>query len=79
MSAQRVIIKKRFGQLLTQLGCQMDGPHGNNLQLTMQAINRTGTGMITFAEFSRWYIGSEARIEIKMKKIFDKFDVGLEV
>lgn len=65
-----------LGELLSQLGCDIHGKHANNLQLAMQAINRTGNGMITFEEFSRWYVGSEARIEVKMQKIFDKFDTN---
>lgn len=65
-----------LAELMSHLGCKVEGVNSVNLQLAMQTINCTGTGKISFEEFSRWYIGSEARIEIKMRRIFDKFDAN---
>eukprot|EP00746_Dinoflagellata_sp_MGD_P144701 gnl/MRDRNA2_/MRDRNA2_77405_c0_seq2.p1 gnl/MRDRNA2_/MRDRNA2_77405_c0~~gnl/MRDRNA2_/MRDRNA2_77405_c0_seq2.p1 ORF type:complete len:746 (+),score=109.26 gnl/MRDRNA2_/MRDRNA2_77405_c0_seq2:159-2396(+) len=60
-------------ELLQFLGCKTTR---ENLEMAMKTINTSVTGLITFDEFSRWYIGSEARIEIKMRRVFDKFDTN---
>lgn len=58
-------------QLLTDLGLNRDS---RSMEVAMKTINRNAAGKIGFEEFKKWYMASEARIEIKMRRIFEKFD-----
>eukprot|EP00929_Paragymnodinium_shiwhaense_P001522 TRINITY_DN10175_c0_g1_i1.p1 TRINITY_DN10175_c0_g1~~TRINITY_DN10175_c0_g1_i1.p1 ORF type:complete len:796 (+),score=151.98 TRINITY_DN10175_c0_g1_i1:61-2448(+) len=44
------------------------------LKLACQGIAQTRDGKITFEAFSKWYIASEARLDIEVRRVFDKFD-----
>jgi K+-dependent Na+/Ca+ exchanger-like protein len=61
--------------LMTLIGLELND---EEIQDAMRQISRRGghVDMITFEEFSRWYISSEARIAVKMKQVFDELDVN---
>mmetsp|Transcript_41669 Transcript_41669/g.94030 ORF Transcript_41669/g.94030 Transcript_41669/m.94030 type:complete len:760 (+) Transcript_41669:191-2470(+) len=57
--------------LLGSLGLKQDSAAINT---ALARINRKGESAISFDAFKKWYIASEARIEIEVRKVFDKFD-----
>jgi len=65
------IDSEELKELLSRMGCKPDSRH---IASALKSINRKGDGAISFDEFSRWYVCSEARIEIKMRRVFDRFD-----
>jgi Ca2+/Na+ antiporter len=46
------------------------------LRSACQGIAQTRDGKISFEAFSKWYIASEARVKIEVRRVFDKFDRG---
>lgn len=58
-------------QLLASMGLN---PDSKSVEIAMKTINRNDKGKIGFEEFKKWYMASEARVEIKMRRIFQKFD-----
>jgi len=67
-----------LGELLKLLGVDCynaDGSASVNLTQAMKSLDRKGDNRLSFEEFKKWYISSEARVEVKMRRMFDKFDV----
>lgn len=58
--------------LLEKMGCSQDS---KNVLTAMKSISRSGDGKISFEDFSKWYLGSEVRIEVMMRRVFNKFDL----
>merc|ERR1719353_2508343 len=58
--------------LLEKMGCKQDS---KTVAQAMKNISRTGDGRISFEDFSKWYLGSEVRIEVMMRRVFNKFDL----
>ncbi len=50
-----------------------DGSASVNLTQAMKSLDRKGDNRLSFEEFKKWYISSEARVEVKMRRMFDKF------
>jgi len=65
------IDQEELKDLLELLHCRTNS---KNIKTAMQSINRTGKGQIRKEDFKKWYLGSEARVEIKMRRVFEKFD-----
>jgi len=65
------IEKEEFEEMFDILGCNLTSAQINELFNTLD-INKDKT--IEFDEFSKWYIGSEQRIDLEMKELFDKYD-----
>jgi K+-dependent Na+/Ca+ exchanger-like protein len=61
--------------LMTLIGLEVGE---SEIQAAMRQIARSDGHVekITFEEFSRWYISSEARISVKMKQVFDELDTN---
>lgn len=57
--------------LLASLGCKCDNA---SIKTALRRINRNGDDQISFENFSKWYISSEARIEAEIHRVFDSFD-----
>lgn len=57
--------------LLTMLGCNADT---DAVRTALRRIARKGDDKIAYADFQRWYLISEARIDIEVRRVFDSFD-----
>lgn len=58
-------------KLLELIGCKHDS---QSVRTALRRINRSGEDEITFEAFKRWYISSEARIEIEVNRVFRELD-----
>jgi K+-dependent Na+/Ca+ exchanger-like protein len=58
-------------ELLELIGCKHDS---QSVRTALRRINRSGEDEITFEAFKRWYISSEARIEIEVNRVFTELD-----
>jgi len=58
-------------ELLKCMGSKHDS---TAVGVALKRITRTGEGKIDYETFKRWYIASEARIEIEVRRVFDRFD-----
>lgn len=59
-------------QLLEKMGLK----HNESaVETALRRITRTVDGQVTFEAFKKWYIASEARIEIEVRRVFDRFDI----
>lgn len=58
--------------LLEKMGVSQDS---KNVATAMKSISRSGDGRISFEDFSKWYLGSEVRIEVMMRRVFNQFDL----
>jgi len=65
------IDEQEFRQLLEELGLS---PESKSMDSAWKGISRNQKGEVGFEEFKKWYMASEARIEIKMRRIFEKCD-----
>jgi len=61
-----------FKNMLEEMGLSPD----STAMDTIRHIGRNTQGKITFEEFERWYMASEARIEIKLRTVFEEFDAN---
>lgn len=61
-----------LGSLLEAIGAKHDHEH---VVQAAKHIARNGNGQITFDDFSKWYMGSEVRMEVSTRRVFDQFDV----
>jgi K+-dependent Na+/Ca+ exchanger-like protein len=59
--------------LLTKMGLKRDLSDGA-LQTALRRITRSPNGQVSFESFKKWYLASEARIEIEVRRVFDAFD-----
>jgi len=60
-----------FSDVFSQLGTQLEK---NEIDKLFDDLDTDGDGAIEFEEFSKWYVGSEQRIEHEMKDLFDRYD-----
>lgn len=58
--------------LLEKMGVKQDS---KNTAAAVKSISRSGDGRISFEDFSKWYLGSEVRIEVMMRRVFNQFDL----
>jgi K+-dependent Na+/Ca+ exchanger-like protein len=58
-------------ELLLTLGVKHDSAA---IATAVRRIIRSGEGKISFDAFKKWYIASEARVEVEVRRVFDKFD-----
>eukprot|EP00747_Dinoflagellata_sp_TGD_P131762 gnl/TRDRNA2_/TRDRNA2_175012_c0_seq2.p1 gnl/TRDRNA2_/TRDRNA2_175012_c0~~gnl/TRDRNA2_/TRDRNA2_175012_c0_seq2.p1 ORF type:complete len:774 (-),score=145.44 gnl/TRDRNA2_/TRDRNA2_175012_c0_seq2:930-3251(-) len=58
-------------ELLEMMGCKQ-----TNAAITtaLRRVTRTGDDQVDFEAFKKWYIASEARIQIEARRVFDQFD-----
>lgn len=63
--------RSEFADVFAQLGTALDE---NELKDLFNELDSDKDGAIEFEEFSKWYVGSEQRIEIEMKELFDQYD-----
>jgi len=61
---------RELGQLLRTLGCT-DEAHA---AAAARSISRSCEGRISFEDFRRWYLVSEARVEIEVRRVFESLD-----
>jgi K+-dependent Na+/Ca+ exchanger-like protein len=59
-------------EVLTSLGHKADG---KNLKSACQGISHSSDGRISFDSFKKWYIASETRVEVELRRVFDKLTV----
>jgi K+-dependent Na+/Ca+ exchanger-like protein len=53
------------------------GVNDANLDDSLQEISlRNAQGQISFEVFTKWYLASETRVAIEVKKVFDRFDTN---
>lgn len=61
-----------FRTLLKELGLKTDS---DSIDTAIRTLTRlSDDGQICFETFKKWFVASEVRIEIKMCKVFDRFD-----
>jgi K+-dependent Na+/Ca+ exchanger-like protein len=60
-------------ELLKKMGCKTDS---TSVRMALRRINRTGEDVVTFDAFKKWYLASEARIEVEISRIFMKLDTN---
>jgi K+-dependent Na+/Ca+ exchanger-like protein len=60
-------------ELLSQIGVKQDSA---SVKTALRRINRNGEDEITFEAFKRWYIASEARIEVEINRVFTELDTN---
>jgi len=66
------IDEAEFKSLMTMLGLK---PDSDNLESALKSISKLSPGgCFTFDAFKRWFLASEVRIEIKMTRVFERFD-----
>lgn len=66
-----VITDDEMRELLGTLGMKPDSDTATD---AIRKLDRQKTGVITFEEFSKWYMASEARVNLAARSVFDKFD-----
>merc|ERR1719272_835684 len=49
-------------------------PDSACIKAALKRITRTGADHISYDNFKKWYLASEARIESEVQHVFDKFD-----
>jgi len=59
--------------LLQKMGLKKDATDGA-IQTALRRITRSPNGQVSFDAFKKWYLASEARIEIEVRRVFDAFD-----
>jgi len=59
--------------LLAKMGLKKDASDGA-VQTALRRITRSPNGQVSFESFKKWYLASEARIEIEVRRVFDAFD-----
>eukprot|EP00747_Dinoflagellata_sp_TGD_P131763 gnl/TRDRNA2_/TRDRNA2_175012_c0_seq3.p1 gnl/TRDRNA2_/TRDRNA2_175012_c0~~gnl/TRDRNA2_/TRDRNA2_175012_c0_seq3.p1 ORF type:complete len:777 (-),score=152.28 gnl/TRDRNA2_/TRDRNA2_175012_c0_seq3:930-3260(-) len=66
-----IINTAEIKDLLEQMGCKQ-----NNAAITtaLRRITSGGDDQVDFEAFKKWYIASEARIQIEVRRVFDMFD-----
>lgn len=57
--------------LLATMGLK---PDSAAVSTALRRITRTGENSISFDAFKAWYVASEARVEVEVRRVFDKFD-----
>lgn len=58
-------------ELMSSLGYKHDI---SAIQTALRRIAATGEGRVSFDAFKKWYLASEARVGIEVRRVFDKFD-----
>jgi Ca2+/Na+ antiporter len=58
-------------ELLKMMGCKTDS---TSVKMALRRINRTGEDVVTFEAFKKWYLASEARIEVEISRVFSELD-----
>jgi K+-dependent Na+/Ca+ exchanger-like protein len=60
--------------LLVKLGVKH--PDSASMRTAVRRINRTAEDEVSFEAFKRWYLASEARIEVEIQKVFIELDTN---
>jgi len=58
-------------EMFERMSCPIDD---EDLKQLYARLDENGDGILEFDEFSKWYTGSEQRIEKQMRDLFDKYD-----
>jgi len=60
-------------EMFERMSCPIDD---EDLKELYARLDENGDGILEFDEFSKWYTGSEQRIEKQMRDLFDKYDIN---
>jgi len=65
------IDKRELKDMFSKMQCPIDDA---DLEALYLRLDENGDGILEFDEFSKWYTGSEQRIEKQMRDLFEKYD-----